>query len=357
MSLGVNWNMKRGFIAMVIRMGIGVPSTTFFLAIISTLILICTGVAFAEDWPEFRGPTGQGISSEENVPTHWGPEENVVWKVPVVGQGWSSPIYVQGRVYLTGATRDGDDGDYSLNAMCYSADTGKQLWSTMVFHQASKDDAGIHGKNGHASPTPLISQGRMYVHFGHQGTACLDLEGNVLWKNNELTYNPVHGNGGSPVLAAGVLIFSCDGEKEPFIAALDAESGELRWKVDREVDAPKKFSFCTPLVIEVEGRQQVVSPGTNSVSAFDPIDGSEIWRVRYDGYSVVPRPVMGHGLLYLSTGFDKAQLLAIRVDGHGDVTDTHIAWRVKKGSTQYTFDVVDWRRIVHGLRPWCGFLP
>src|SRR5262249_38284452 len=163
----------------------------------------------------------------------------------------------------------------------------------------------IHGKNSHASPTPLTDGQRLYVHFGHQGTACLDLDGKVLWRNTDLRYRPVHGNGGTPILVDEALVFSCDGGDVQFVVALDQATGKVRWKIDRKTGAFKKFSFGTPLLITVDGKPQIVSPGSGVVCAYDPKTGREIWRVRYDnGYSVVPRPVYGHGLVFVATGYD-----------------------------------------------------
>ncbi len=171
----------------------------------------------------------------------------------------------------------------------------------------------------------------MFVHFGHEGTARLDLSGKVVWRKR-MEYNPVHGNGGAPVAVGQALIFSCDGANDPFVVALDRNTGAVLWKTQRSVDATKKFSFTTPLVIEVNGQTQVISPASDIVCALDPRNGSEIWRVRYDGYSVIPRPVYGHGLVYICTGYNTPKLLAIRPDGRGDVTDTHVEWTMKRGA-------------------------
>jgi outer membrane protein assembly factor BamB len=287
-----------------------------------------------EDWPQFRGPTGQGISSEKGLPVQWKPDQNVAWKVEIPGSGWSSPSLSRGRIYLTSAvpTEGGSGSDeLALVALCLDARTGKLVWQTSVFEQGA-DAPKIHSKNSHASPTAIVTSDRVFVHFGHQGTACLDLQGKVVWKNNELKYPPVHGNGGSPELVDGLLIFACDGGSEPFVAAIEVSTGKVRWKFDRPGDAAKKFAFCTPLKIVVNGQQQVVIPGSDSVSSLDPKTGKEIWRVRYEGYSVIPRPVFGHDMIYLSTGYDAPTAMAIRVDGSGDVTDTHVAWTLKKGA-------------------------
>ena len=187
----------------------------------------------------------------------------------------------------------------------------------------------IHQKNGHASPTPIVTDdGRLFVHFGHQGTACLDLAGTKLWQNRSLTYRPVHGNGGSPVLVDGKLIFNCDAESSPFIVALDAKTGEVAWRIDRpETAQPQKFAFATCAVIAVDGRTEVISPGAGAVDALDPGDGKHLWRVSYEGYSNVPKPVFAHGLIFITTSYDTPDMLAIDPRGaSGDVTETHVKW-------------------------------
>ncbi|MEW6305643.1 MAG: PQQ-binding-like beta-propeller repeat protein [Verrucomicrobiota bacterium] len=284
--------------------------------------------AGADEWPQFRGPERNGISPAKNLPTEWSADKNVVWK-QAVGQGWSSPVLHQGRIFLT-ASKPGGSGQ-SLGALCLDAASGKILWNTDVFTPAASPK--IHQKNSHASPTPIVEAGRLYVHFGHQGTACLDLKGKVLWRNTELGYPPVHGSGGSPVIVEDVLVFSCDGAQNPFIVALDKATGKVRWKAPRVADVRKKFSFSTPQVIAVKGQMQIVSPGSGAVCALNPKDGKELWRARYgEGYSVIPQPAFGHGMIFLSTGFDRPSLMAIRADGQGDVTDTHVAWTLARGA-------------------------
>jgi outer membrane protein assembly factor BamB len=302
--------------------------------IYAALLCLLTGAtARADNWPEFRGPTGQGIVQKGDLPVEWSGTKNVVWKQPIPGTGWSSPIVYDGRIYLTTAVplANGRDGDQSLDALCLDAKTGKVLWQTDVFRQNGTTAPRIHGKNSHASPTPLTDGKRLFVHFGHQGTACLDLAGKVLWRNTSLTYEPVHGNGGSPILVDDLLVFSCDGGDQRFVVALDARTGKVRWKTDRPGESDRKFSFSTPLVITVNGQKQIISPGSDMVGAYDPATGREIWRVRYNGgYSVIPRPVYGHGLVFVCTGYTTPALLAIRTDGQGDVTDTHVAWATRK---------------------------
>lgn len=289
------------------------------------------GALSAGDWPEFRGPGAMGHSTAKNVPVRWSATENVAWKVAVPGAGWSSPVLRDGVLYLTTADETGSGG-LVLRALAYEAGTGRTLWDTVVFESPVKG-ASIHSKNGQASPTPIVTGDRLYVHFGHHGTASLDLKGKVIWRQNGIRYTPVHGNGGSPALVDGRLVFSVDGESEPRVVALDAADGRIAWETPRVTPAKRKFSFSTPLVIEAGVKRQVISPGSGAVCAYDPTDGRELWRVRYgEGYSVVPRPVLAGGLLFLASGYDRPVLHAIRPGGTGDVTDTHVAWTLAKGA-------------------------
>lgn len=299
--------------------------------LIAALALTIAHSAQAENWPEFRGPTGQGHYAGKGLPIEWSPTRNVVWKQPIPGKGWSSPIVQDGRVYLTTASPgDIKIKEQSLQALCLDATTGQQLWLTEVFKQDAKSP-NIHGKNSHASPTPLTDGKRLWVHFGHQGTACLDLDGKVLWRNTELRYAPVHGAGGSPIRVDNRLVFSVDGGDKQFVVALDCDTGKVVWKTDRKSAAEKKFSFGTPLLINVDGKPLIVSQGSNMVMACDPTDGKEVWRVMNDGYSQIPRPVFGHGMLFISTGYDEPTLMAIRVDEAGG-SKSPVAWSTNKAA-------------------------
>lgn len=293
--------------------------------------ILFAALARAENWPQFRGPTAQGIVTGKALPVEWGPAKNLVWKQEIAGKGWSSPAIVDGRIYLTTAVPvAGGGNDQSLRALCLDAATGKQIWEQEIFHQDGATAPRIHPKNSHASPTPLVDGKQLFVHFGHQGTACLDLDGKVIWRNRDNRYTPVHGNGGSPVVVDGLLIFSCDGGDQQYVIALERDTGKQKWRTERSLRFPRGFSFCTPLIIEVKGKKQVVSSGSGGVTAYEPATGREIWKVAYQGYSVVPRPIFGHGLVFLSTGYDTASLLAIRPDGEGDVTATHVEWTLKR---------------------------
>jgi outer membrane protein assembly factor BamB len=294
--------------------------------LVVALVLASTGVAaHAEDWPQFRGPTGQGHSSERGLPVEWSESRNVIWKTPVAGRGWSSPVVAGGRVWLTTSIKG---RGASLRAVAFDVETGREVVNVEVFRIGNGDLT--NPKNSHASPTPIVEGDRVYVHFGAEGTAALSTAGEILWKVR-LPYESQHGNGGSPVLYGDLLIVSCDGSDQAFVVALDKRTGKERWKTLRRQPADQAYS--TPLVIRVGERDEVVSVGAYRAAAYDPDTGKEIWRVAYpDGFSNVPRPVYGHGLVFIVTGFQQPSLLAVRADGSGDVTKSHVAWTLKRGA-------------------------
>ncbi len=309
-------------------------STLIFTAVTATLVL-------ADSWPEFRGPTGEGFAPESvKVPTLWSGSKNIRWKVPVAGKAWSSPIVIDGKIYVTTAEESGKD-DLKLSTLCFDLKDGKEIWVTENFTTKS---VRMHKRNSQASPTPIFENERVYVHFGHYGTACLNAaDGKEIWKQTSLSYSPVHGNGGSPVIVGDHLIFSCDGKEKPFIVALKTSDGSVAWKTNRNVETKRPFSFSTPLVIEINGETQVISPASGAVIAYNPASGKEIWRFLYgEGYSVVARPVFANGLIFVGSGFNKAVLYAIRPDGKGDVTKSHLAWKHEENvPRESSFIVVD----------------
>lgn len=301
------------------------------LLAVGLLLVTAAGVAMAEDWPEFRGPTGQGLARATAPPVQWDLTDDVRWKVPVPGKGWSSPIVHGGRVFLTTAVPSEEDPpkQQSLRALCLDAATGETLWDVEVFVKQMRPDEKINPKNSFASPTPITDGEYVFVHFGPDGTAGLDRDGKRIWTNDRLRYNSVHGAGGSPVFAGSRLVFLCDGAEAPFIVALERKTGMVAWRTSRPPITSPKWSFGTPLLIEVEGEPQLVSPAAGMVCSYDPSSGQELWRVVYPNkWSIVPRPVFSHGLVFVCTGYDgPAELLAIRPTGSGDVSDSHIAWQ------------------------------
>jgi outer membrane protein assembly factor BamB len=290
------------------------------------LVLSLSGLAVdAQDWPEFRGPTGQGISTERGLPLEWSESRNVIWKTKVPGRGWSSPVVSGGRVWVTTAI---ELGGASLRAVAFDIETGREVVNTEVFRV--RNARLTNPKNSFASPTPIVEADRVYVHFGADGTAALTTSGDIVWKTR-LPYQSQHGNGGSPALYGDLLIVNCDGSDEAFVVALDKRTGKIRWKTSRR--QPWDQAYSTPLVIQIGDRDEVVSVGAYRAEAYDPQSGKEIWRVSYsDGFSNVPRPVYGHGLVYIATGFQQPSLLAVRADGTGDVTKTHIVWTLRRAA-------------------------
>ena len=296
------------------------------LALSLLLALAWSGaVTQADDWPQFRGPSGQGQSAETGLPIAWSESQNVVWKTAVPGRGWSSPVVAGGRVWVTTSV---DGKGASLRALAFDVASGREAVNVEVFRLRSADLT--NPKNSHASPTPIVEGDRLYVHFGAEGTAALTTSGEIVW-TARFPYDSQHGNGGSPVLYGDLLIFSCDGSNDAFVVALDKRTGKVRWKTSRR--QPWDQAYSTPLVIRAGDRDQLVSVGAYRAAAYDPQTGKEIWRVSYaDGFSNVPRPVFGHGLVYIATGFQQPSLLAVRADGAGDVTKTHLAWTLKRGA-------------------------
>jgi outer membrane protein assembly factor BamB len=294
------------------------------LLVLSLALVAQAAAAVGQDWPEFRGPGGQGHSGEQNLPLAWNETRNIRWKTPVPGLGWSSPVVAGGRVWLTAAT---EDRGVSLRALAFDVESGRELVNVEVFRIRGSRE--INPKNSWASPTPVIEGDRVYVHFGADGTAALTTSGEIVW-TARFPYESQHGAGGSPVLYNDLLIFSCDGHDAAFVVALDKRTGKVRWKTARR--QPADQAYTTPLVIRVGERDQIVSVGAFRAAAYDPHSGKEIWRVSYrDGFSNVPRPVFGHGLVYIATGFQQPTLIAVRPDGAGDVTRTHVAWTLRRG--------------------------
>ncbi|MEM8944706.1 MAG: PQQ-binding-like beta-propeller repeat protein [Planctomycetota bacterium] len=278
------------------------------------------------DWPQFRGPTGQGIARLTNPPVAWNSDDGFTWKRSIPGHGWSSPIVHEGQIVLTTAVPDSDSSEFqSLRAMGLDAATGEIVWDREIFRVAVSPK---HDKNSFASPTPITDGKTVYVHFGPEGTAALDLAGNPIWTNEDIEYDARHGGGGSPILLGDLLVFNCDGVSDPFVIALDRKTGKERWRTYRHQMEYERFSFSTPLAIEVDGRTQIVSIGSNYACSYAPEDGNEIWRVGFSRrWSVVPRPVFSAGLVLFTTGYEgPASLMAVRPDGTGDVTETHVAW-------------------------------
>jgi outer membrane protein assembly factor BamB len=291
-------------------------------------LLLAVGLCLpglAEDWPQFRGPAGQGHSAERALPLEWSESKNIRWKTAIPGRAWSSPVIQGDRIWVTTAAQpDLPTRGVSLRAIALDRETGRLVHDVEVFRLT--DAGSMHSKNSHASPTPVLDGDRVYVHFGAHGTAALSSSGEIIWKTR-LGYNHLHGTAGSPVVHGDLLIISCDGVDVQYVVALDKRTGQVRWKSSRQ----GAMAYSTPLVIRVAGADQVISPGGFRAVAYEPQTGREIWSVRYgDGFSNVPRPVFANGLVYICTGFYEPELFAVRPDGTGDITSSHVAWRERR---------------------------
>ncbi|CAN5581109.1 PQQ-like beta-propeller repeat protein [soil metagenome] len=297
------------------------------------LTLILAAIT-SPDWREFRGPDGVGHYTGPKIVSEWGVDKNVAWKVPVPGKGWSSPILVKGKLILTTAIPK-EDGSQKLHVLAFDAVTGKQLWDTEIFTPDAKLAGQMHKKNSHASPTPVSDGEKVWVHFGHMGTACLTFDGKEVWKTLKYTYGPVHGCGGSPILVDDMLVFSVDGkDKDQYVVALNKTTGAQIWKTDRKTTALMKFTFSTPQLITAEGRRMIVSPASDFVAAYDPKTGDELWRAKYPapGWSVITRPIYSQGLVFVQTGYTSQHIIAIDPTGTGDIT-ANIKWKNRKEAT------------------------
>ncbi|MCA9212646.1 MAG: PQQ-binding-like beta-propeller repeat protein [Planctomycetales bacterium] len=288
-------------------------------------------LSFGDNWNQFRGPTGDGHSTTENLPTTWSESENVAWKVEIHGRGWSSPVVWGDQVWMTTATEDGKQ----MFAVCVDPATGETIHDILVFE--NKSPRFRHPTNSYASPTPIIEEGRVYVHFGSYGTACLDTHsGGVIWQRRDIECNHWRGPGASPIIHDGKLIVSYDGYDKQFVMAFDKTSGDTVWKTDRNIDygtddGDRKKAYCTSQIVRVGERNILVSPSAVETIAYDPKDGKEIWRVRHGGMNACSRPVFGHGLVYVVIGDAGPTICAISPDGTGNVTDSNIAWTMERG--------------------------
>ena len=330
-----------------------VLSVSWLFAVAPSVLL--EGAGF---WPEFRGPLANGIVSEGRAPTKWSETENVAWKTALPGKGWSSPVVADGQVWLTTAIEEEASAEeqqrllaqagveerkfkelrtqkaVTLQALCVDLASGRLTRRVELVRIEAPSP--IHHFNSYASPTPVMDGARVICHFGAFGTFCLNrADGAMVWKATVKLEHGV-GPGSSPMLHKDKVVLICDGTDAQFVAALDKDTGKERWRTARppmEAESgDRKKSYSTPIaIVDQRGREQLICMGAQWLVSLDPETGREIWRVRHGtGFSVVPRPVYGNGLVYVCTGYGKPQLWAVRVDGEGDVTETHVVWKETK---------------------------
>lgn len=302
-----------------------------WLGVLTAVVACCCTVpGLAADWDQFRGPSGNG-RADADLPVAWSETEGVVWKVPLAGKAWSSPLVADGVVWMTNATEDGT----RLSVVALDAASGRVLHDLTIFEIA--EPAFCHAFNSYASPTPVIADGRLWVHYGSAGTACLDTAtAEVLWSRQDLPCDHHRGAGSSPILVDDRLILTFDGFDRQYVAALDAATGETVWQTDRNIDygtddGDMKKAYSTPAVVEHAGRTQVVSPSAVATIAYEPATGKELWRVIHGGFNAACKPLYADGLVVICIQRGDA-LLAVRPDGTGDITGTQVVWRAGKAA-------------------------
>jgi outer membrane protein assembly factor BamB len=298
----------------------------------TSLCLLLSPLRAEDSWTQFRGPNGTGVSSSTGLPTTFDEKTNVVWKTAIHGKGWSSPVVLGKQIWLTTAPEDGT----TRSALCIDRDSGKIVHDLKLFDVPKPLYTDIPF-NSHASPSPVIEQGRVYVHFGAAGTACLSTEtGKVLWQRTDLLCNHWRGPGSSPILWEDLLILTFDGYDQQYTVALRKADGSTAWKRDRIIDyktdnGDLKKAYCTPSVFTIGGKAQLISPSAGGTTSYDPRTGKELWKVNHEGktMNVATPPLLGDGKVLVTTG-NPATLVAIRPTGSGNVTDSHVAWTYRK---------------------------
>jgi len=274
----------------------------------------------AQYWPQWRGPSGQGLVEGTGYPDTWSGTENVVWRVPVPGRGNSSPIVWADRIFLTTAY----DGGRRLAVLAFSRGDGSKRWETFAPDGRAE---WVHQKNGHASATPATDGERVYVSFGSRGLLALDLDGTLIWRRDLGPIDNYHGTAGSPLLYKDRVIIYQDQNSRSFITALDKRTGNSLWRTDRSASV----GWGTPVAVRVGDHDEIIVSSQDAVTAYAPETGRLLWTCRGNLFEVIPTPVVGHGLVFCSSG-RAGPTLAIRPGGRGDVTRTHLAWTSPRGS-------------------------
>lgn len=287
-----------------------------------------------ENWTHFRGSDLRAIADAGHVPVTWDEETNIKWKTAIHGRGWSSPVVYGNQIWMTTATIDGRE----LYAVCVDFETGRMVHDIKLFSFESA--IRKHDINSFASPTPAIEDGSVYIHFGSMGTVCINTaDGSVRWMRTDLECEHIQGPGSSAFLYKDLLILHYEGVDVRFIVALDKHSGETVWKTHRQEEPYKVIpwigtkAYVTPLLVNVKGRDLIISNGSAIINAYDPLSGEEVWSVVRGAESTVSMPFEENGTVYFETGFmvDEnrsrfTEMMAVNPDGAGDITATHVLW-------------------------------
>ena len=299
-----------------------------------------TATNTSTNWPDYRGPTQDGQFVGTALPVRWSEKENVKWKTAIHGRAWSSPVVWGNQVWMGTASPDGKE----LSSVCVDRDTGRILFDRKLFDIAMPATL-FNTVNTYASPSPTIEDGRVVLHFGSPGTACIDSKSfELVWERRDLPCNHFRGPASSPVLFGETVILTFDGSDHDYLVALDKKTGGTVWKTDRstnygdidpatgkaKADGDFRKAYNTPLLVNAAGKLQLVSPGAKAVISYDPATGGEFWKVHYENHSTASRTVFGEGLFFVNTGYSVAELWAIRAGGTGDISATHVAWKRKK---------------------------
>ena len=282
--------------------------------------MIADGGEAAKFWARWRGPSGQGLVSGTGYVDRWSGAQNVRWKTPIPGAGNSSPVVWGDRIFLTAAYEQGG----RVSMLAFDRASGRKLWETFAPDGRS---ARSHPKNGYASATPSTDGERVYVSLGSRGLLATDMNGKIVWHQEVGRISNYHGAAGSALLYRDRVILYQDSQGDAFIAAFDARTGRLLWRTARNANV----GWGTPVAIRVDGHDEIIVNSQSRVCAYHPGTGAELWGCSGSTYEVIPTPVVGHGLVFCSSG-RAGPTLAIRPGGKGDVTNSHLAWSTPRGS-------------------------
>lgn len=300
----------------------------FSLSFLSCLPLLTLLMAKPTEWNQFRGPRGDGDAKDSDLPISFSERKNLTWKVPFEGKAWSSPVVSEGIIWATNALEEGK----RLWAHQFDWNTGRQLKKILVFE--NPDPQFCHPMNSYATPTPVLANGIVFLHFGAHGTAALNATtGKKLWERRDFECDHWRGAAASPIPYNNTLIVHFDGYDVQYVVCLDQKTGETLWKTNRAFDfrtnnGDNKKAYCTPSVINHEGRFELISPAAVATEAFDPSTGKLLWTARTGGMNASSRPIYRHGHVFVFSGM--GSMSAIRPGGNGNVDDSHITWSRRK---------------------------